>query len=189
MDDIEPDWEHEQHNDGKFTLIFWGVIFTLLACAAFGCQIVPASHTIPVIPAVSSTAGQIVAQAGDLPWIITVSLFGITGGILAALFAPGPFKTIGMIASLGCAILLGLTLLVVVYAKWLVLGVAVLAVSLGVYAVVVQKKAVPELVKTVEAVKAHLTAEAKELLFGGKVSGTVTQSPTTEILVKEIRNA
>ena len=191
----------EQREHLAFALMVTSVVWliTLLITTLTGCQtfpVAPNPNIVPVGP--SGQPGQIIQKAINLPWLISTSIFGIAGGLVGALFLPGPGKKIAMILSVFCAVSLGLTLAVVQYAQWLVLGTVVLCVGCGVWAILNVRKALPELVHTVEAAKEHLTSDAKELLFGkarpiaakdgnGIVSGTI-QSLSTKTLVREIRN-
>ena len=131
----------------------------------------------------------------NLPWLITASILGIAGSIVGMIFLPGPGKTLALALAAFCAISLGLTILVAQYAQWLVLGTVVACLAVGIYAVARVRRALPELVKTIDLAKAKLTAEAKEHLFGsgdslekpGLVRGRV-QSASTEQIVANIRS-
>jgi hypothetical protein len=89
----------------------------------------------------------------NLPWLATASSLGITLGIVGLIFAPGPLKNIAGIVTVGCAIFLGLMLLIATYAKWFAFGALGLVVVCVIYAAVNKK---------------WLEAEVKEHLLGGK---------------------
>jgi lysylphosphatidylglycerol synthetase-like protein (DUF2156 family) len=183
------------------SIIFLGM-FLLVCSSITGCQSVPPVPKPPV-DAVPDRPQDVVQKAMNLPWLLSMSVFGIAGGIVGTLFLPGPLKTLAIALAAFCAISLGLTLLVTQYAQWLILGTVVLCVGLGIWATMRTKKemtvlktAIPELVKTVELTKDKLTAEVKEHLFGKKSIPTTTsgivssevQSASTQALVTEIRN-
>jgi hypothetical protein len=145
-------------------------------------------------PANTPPANKLVQTALNLPWLITMSVLGISGGITGAMFLPGPLKVFAIALAAFCAIAMGLTILVSQYALYVVLGTAVLCLGVGAYAVVNAKKAIPELVKTVDLCKSKLQAEVKEHLFGNgntlETPGLVrdkVQSPSTEAIVAAVR--
>jgi len=178
-----------------YQVLMWLALGFGIGLLVSSCQVAPvAPNPQPVI----GPPQQMIQKAMNLPWLITTSILGIAGGVAGMLFLPGPGKTIALALVAFCVVSLGLTLLVAQYAQWLVLGTVVACVGVGIYALSRVKKALPELVQTVEAAKAHLTIEAKELLFGkdkptaakdgnGTISGGI-QSPSTEAIVGAIRN-
>jgi hypothetical protein len=177
-------------------------IILILACFLFGCQNCPLKPVSPGgnAPGISSPTQQVVQKAMNLPWLLSISVFGIAGGIVGVLFLPGPLKTLALALTAFCALSLGLTLLVVQYAVWLVIGTVTACIGIGVYGILRQKnmrtvteQAIKDLVKTVDLTKTKLTAEAKEHLFGtqqpAKNVGAIhaVQAATTEALVAEVR--
>ena len=113
---------------------------------------------VPAVPPIgghngSQQAIQVVTTAMNLPWLVTTSSLGITLGIVGLLFAPGPLKTIAGTVVVGCAIFLGLMLLIAAYAKWFAFGALGLVAACVIYAVVNKK---------------WLEAEVKEHILGGK---------------------
>jgi len=177
-------------------------IWILICLSVLGCQNCPMKPDVTpggTTPSISPTH-QVVQKAMNLPWLLSMSVFGIAGGIVGVLFLPGPLKTLALALTAFCAISLGLTLLVVQYAMWLVLGTVVACVGVGVYGIFRQKnlhavadQAIKDLVKTVDLTKTKLTAEAKEHLFGiqkpTESGGEIhkVQAASTEALVAEIR--
>ena len=184
-------------------LVFAVVLIVLGMLSSFGCHaILPQPKpVIPAIPTISPPIHQVVQKALNLPWLLSMSVFGIAGGVVGLLFLPGPLKTIALALITFCAVGLGLTLLVASYAQWIVLGTVVGGVGIGIYGVyhaknvhAVTDQAIKELVKTVDLTKERLTKEAKEHLFG--ISKPVTepggavhtvQSASTEAIVAEVR--
>jgi hypothetical protein len=86
----------------------------------------------------------------------------------------------------------GLSLAINLYAKWIALGTIIVAVGAMLYALVIQKISLKQVVATVTVVKEKLSDEAKEHFFGngdaineGLVKHTI-QSPTTTAIVKDI---
>ena len=184
-------------------LILAVVLIVLGLLVPFGCHMFPSQPkpVIPTIPTVPPPVHQIIQKALNLPWLLSMSVFGIAGGVVGLLFLPGPLKTLALALITFCAVGLGLTLLVAEYAQWLVLGTVVGGVGIGIYGIyhaknthIIADQAIRELVKTVDLTKDKLTAEAKEHLFGihkpvseaGGVVHTV-QSATTEAIVAEVR--
>ena len=168
------------------------VLFILVT----GCQTVnPASGVKPPTTAGNTTpANKVVQTALNLPWLITTSILGIAGGVTGALFLPGPLKLFAVALAAFCAISMGLTILVSQYALYVVIGTAVLCLGVGAYAVANVKKAIPELIQTVDLCKSKLDAEVREHLFGGgntlERPGLVrdkVQSPTTEAIIAAVR--
>jgi hypothetical protein len=128
-----------------------GLILGLVCLWLYGC-----SGGLPRVPSLNvhpPSPTQVVTQAMNLPWLATASSLGITLGIVGLLFAPGPLKSIAGIVTVGCAIFLGLMLLIAAYAKWFAFGALGLVVACGIYAVVNKK---------------WLEAEVKEHILGGK---------------------
>jgi hypothetical protein len=175
-----------------------GLVFLTLFVMVAGCMapggVKPGVNTNTPPTANTPPANKLVQTALNLPWLITMSVLGISGGITGAMFLPGPLKVFAIALAAFCAIAMGLTILVSQYALYVVLGTAVLCLGVGAYAVVNAKKAIPELIQTVDLCKSKLQAEVKEHLFGngntlekpGLVRDKV-QSPTTEAIVAAVR--
>jgi hypothetical protein len=136
-------------------LVIWAIL-GVMAWALVGC-ISPVAAPTSVIPPIGGYNGtqtiQVVTRAMNLPWLVVASSLGITLGIVGLLFAPGPLKTIAGVMVVGCAIFLGLMLLIAAYAKWFAFGALGLVIACVIYAVVNKK---------------WLEAEVKEHLLGGK---------------------
>ena len=135
--------------------VVYGVLFALWMVWVCGCQTTPIPHMPAVTPTPAPQSIQVVTQAMNLPWLATASSLGITLGIVGLLFAPGPLKSIAGVVTVGCAIFLGLMLLIAAYAKWFAFGALGLVVVCVIYAV---------------ANKKWLEAEVKEHILGGNKS-------------------
>jgi len=182
-------------------VVMFGLLIFLFGCHGFPMH--PKPPTVlppgPIAPPVQ----QVIQKAMNLPWLLSMSVFGIAGGIVGVLFLPGPLKTLALALTFFCVISLGLTLLVAQYAMWLVLGTVIACIGIGVYGIfrarnthAIANQAIQDLVKTVNLTKSKLTVEAKEHLFGikkktstKKVGGVIhmVQSPSTEAIVAEVR--
>lgn len=122
-----------------------------------------------------------------LNWIIVASIVG--AGVFGALILFGNVWAISGVAA--CALTMTLAITVTEYLQWIAMGglaVIFLAVAMVLYQIFKQRKAISEMVKTVELTKVELPKDSKDRIFGRKnEEGLVhsVQSKSTSRMVSQ----
>ncbi len=170
------------------------LICLLAGCSLFGAKTTQGDITNDKEAAPNTPANKSISW---LPAVVAVSVV-LVGVSVALLFAGNKLGMVGLAGS-GTALVVAIT---VARFLWLIAAIGGL-VALGLAALLVWKiwenrkeldvaaLGLGELVETVEAAKAQLTARGKELVFGEDdndhgIAGDI-QSPDTEAIVAEIK--
>ena len=168
-----------------FTLVIVGTLILMLVALIFctgGCQ--PAKALLGMSSTPDSPKDALITTVYKTRWIVTLGILGAAISIAALIngsrAAFGP-----LIGSLAAIVL---DLMVIRYAVWLALGGLVAGVSLLVYVVYVRRRALMEIVATVEKVKSELgSTPTAVLLTGAGCTVNRIQSKTTKKLVDGVQ--
>ena len=148
------------------------------------CRRVLADELVVSVGGVVNAQGLIITRVW---WLVPVAILGMAAG--AFLLVQGSMK-LGLGVIIACGAALGLSITVFqhfVLIAWLGFGIAAVGVLYAFYQAYIQRKAIAELVRTVEVVKPQMAAQAQIEVFGPDdkdhgLAGTI-QSKATEALV------
>lgn len=142
----------------------------------------------PVIPSTPTdqTVIYITKTLSQTNWLMTLSMLGCGFGVFS--LVSGNSKGLNILAGsltvlFGTLFVASAAAWIAITTKWLIIGSAIgllICVGLLAYSILVKKKAISEIVNTVEAVKNGWTDDVKKLV--NKI-----QSPTTKAIVTEVK--
>ena len=120
-------------------------------------------------------------------WLLTISILGVGAGFFA--FLNGNSKGLSIMAT--CFVVMSIVLMLAKFAIWLAIFATICSFGLLAYTILTRKRALKEIIETVEKTREDLSEDMDNHLFGNEESNgyvkNLIQHPATIKLVKKIK--